>query len=623
MFDQIFSIPLLRRASMIHRNSLRFSSLTDDELRARLHSVSSDVCLGVSERKTVDECFAMVVDASSRVLQKRHFPVQIAGGLALLKQGVIEMQTGEGKTITAILPVVLRAFRRRGCHVVTSNDYLAQRDADELRPLYEFCGLSVGCIIPELDSESRRNAYNCDITYGTGSEFGFDFLRDRMTLGPGVSEHDAVRSSEVIQRSHYFALIDEADSVLIDDARTPLIIGAEGIVDDRLHEILGWASRVSIRLQADIDFSFEERTKHAWLTKDGERSIALAEKPTCLDGIATDTLLERIENALTARLAYLRNRDYVIEDGEVVIVSESSGRSMTGRKWQRGLHQAVEAKEGVEVTGESGVASRITIQAYFRKYQMLAGMTGTAASARNEFRSFFRIKVVPIPTNRPCKRQNLGVRVFLDRDSKLDAIVETSTRIAALGRSVLIGVPTVEESFTLDKKFSDAGISCPVLNAVNHAMEAEIIRDAGTSGKITISTNMAGRGTDILLEEATRLAGGLHVILTELHTSVRFDRQLIGRAARQGDPGSFEFLVSLDDSLLVSFAPGIQRRLQKRFFLSKNGETSPRLIRHFRNTQRKVEKRFRKERKDAFKREEKLSQSVGRTGLDPYLELLD
>lgn len=623
MLLQLSSITLHRRAKAIHRASLQLTSVDDDELRIRIRSVSADVYLGASEKSIIDACFALVVEASSRILGKRHFPVQIMGGLALLKQGVIEMQTGEGKTITAILPVVLRAFRRRGCHVVTSNDYLAQRDADELRPLYTFCGLSVGCIIPELDGESRRNAYHCDITYGTGSEFGFDFLRDRMTLGPGVPDRDAVRSNEVMQRSHYFALVDEADSVLIDDARTPLIIGAEGVVDERLQETLAWASRVSKRLQADIDFTFEERTKHAWLTKAGERSIALAEKPACLDGVATDSLLERIENALTARLAYIRNRDYVIEDGEVVIVSESSGRSMAGRKWQRGLHQAVEAKEGVEVTGESGVASRITIQSYFRKYQMLAGMTGTAASARSEFRSFFRVKVVPVPTNRPCQRQNQGVRVFLDRNSKLDAIVQTSTRIAASGRSVLIGVPTIEESFALETKFSDAGISCPVLNAVNHAMEAEIIRDAGASGKITISTNMAGRGTDILLEEATRLAGGLHVILTELHTSVRFDRQLIGRAARQGDPGSFEFQVSLDDSLLVSFAPGIQRRLQKRYALSRNGEVSPRLIQHFRNTQRKVEKRFRKERKDAFKREEKMTQSVGRTGLDPFLELLD
>ena len=623
MIDKLRKFSLLRRAKAIHRTSLQFTSLEDDELRARIHGVSANVYLGKPEKSIVDECFALVAEASSRILGKRHFPVQIMGGLALLKQGVIEMQTGEGKTITAVLPVVLRAFRRQGCHVVTSNDYLAQRDADELRPLYELCGLSVGCITPELDGESRKKAYHCDITYGTGSEFGFDFLRDRMTLGPGVPDRNTVRSNEVMQRSHYFALVDEADSVLIDDARTPLIIGAEGVVDDRLKETLAWASRVSKRLQPDIDFSFEEKTKHAWLTKDGERSIALAEKPACLDGVATDSLLERIENALTARLAYIRNRDYVIEDGEVVIVSESSGRSMAGRKWQRGLHQAVEAKEGVEVTGESGVASRITIQSYFRKYQMLAGMTGTAASARSEFRSFFRVKVVPIPTNRPCRRQNLGVRVFLDRDSKLDAIVETSTRIAALGRSVLIGVPTVEESFTLERKFNDAGINCPVLNAVNHAMEAEIISDAGTSGKITISTNMAGRGTDILLEDGTRHAGGLHVILTELHTSVRFDRQLIGRAARQADPGSFEFLVSLDDSLFVSFAPRLQQRLQNRYFLSRNGELSPRLIRHFRNTQNKVEKRFRKERKDAFKREEKLTQTVGRTGLDPYLELLD
>jgi len=623
MMQQLLqSLTLKRRAAAIWQAAEAYQSLSEAELQRRILEIATEIYLGAKDSRYVSDCFSLVVEASARVLGKRHFPVQIMGGLALLRQGVVEMQTGEGKTITAILPVVLRVFRKRGCHVVTSNDYLAQRDADELRPLFEFCGLSVGCVTPELDSDSRRRAYGSDITYGTGSEFGFDYLRDRMTVGPEVSDQDMQRSPDVMQRGHYFALVDEADSVLIDDARTPLIIGAEGEVNDQLKGILAWASRIAAKLNAELDYGCDDRSKQVWLTKKGEQSVALAEKPQCLNGVSTEAMLERIENALTARLTYIRNRDYVIKEGEVVIVSESSGRSMAGRKWQRGLHQAVEAKEGVDVTGESGVASRITIQSYFRRYRMLAGMTGTALPARQEFKSFFRINVLRIPTNRPCVRINRGVRIFADRDSKLTAIVESAVHLAASGRAVLIGIPTVEESFLLSQRFSEAGHDCPVLNAVNHALEAEIIAEAGQSGGITISTNMAGRGTDILLDDAARTAGGLHVILTELHTSLRFDRQLIGRSARQGDPGSFEYLLSLDDSLLTTYAPGLQRKLKAK--VAWHGRKLPSSwLKYFIKTQRQLENRNRKDRKKAFKQEGKLSQAVARSGLDAHLEIMD
>lgn len=617
-FRSISDVLLVRRAHRIREASERLASESDTHLRERFGYVSHSLLSGDFSIRHIDECFALTVEASARMLGKRHFPVQIMGGLSLLRRGIVEMQTGEGKTITAVLPVVARAFQGKGCHVVTSNDYLASRDAEELKPLYEFAGLTVGCVTSEMDTERRRDAYQCDVTYGTGSEFGFDFLRDRMQLGPDSTG----TSTECVQRSHYFALIDEADSVLVDDARTPLIIGAEGHVDENLTKLLHWTSEVGDLLSPNIDYSFDERKKQVWLTPDGERTIALHAKPGFLNGFSNDQLLDRIENALTAKLAYQINRDYVIQDGQVVIVSESSGRSMAGRKWQQGLHQAVESKEGLEVTGEAGIASRITIQSYFRKYRWISGMTGTAITAKKEFKRFFRMHVLRIPTNRPCLRRNAGISVYANRVVKLEAIVEAASQLSSTGRAVLIGVPTIEESFMLAELFQDRGHDCPVLNAVRHELEAEIIAQAGQSGRITISTNMAGRGTDILLDEQAKSAGGLHVILTELHSSNRYDRQLLGRAARQGDPGSFEFIVSIEDSLLTTHAPRLAGQLKRRFGNSTQ-KLPDRIFRKMVRVQRRLEAKHSKDRKRAFEREQKLNQMLNRAGIDTQLEFLE
>lgn len=586
---------------------------------------------GENLRKLLPEAYAVGVEAARRAIGLTHFPVQVMGAIALFEGNVAEMQTGEGKTLTATLPVILRALVGRGVHVVTANDYLAKRDAAHMGRVYSLLGLKTGCIQQQMPDPERKQAYDADITYGTASEVGFDFLRDRLKKGAGAEDmphrsifHGNEASAVPVQRGHYFALIDEADSILIDEARTPLIIGVEQTNRDAMVSLYRWCVGAIRHLRKDRDYIFEERKRQAHLTDAGCRHVVLLAKPVLLDSIDMERIYQHVEKALTAHLGFARDRDYVISDeGEIAIVDEGTGRKMEGRKWQEGLHQSIEAKERLDVTKVTSSAARITIQSLFRHYEHLAGMTGTAVQARGEFKRDYKVKVCVIPTNRPCIRQGLPTRIFVSQAAKFGAIVDDVLELTRKQRSILIGTPSVEASEALSARLKAAGLYHVVLNARYHEMEAEIVSKAGTPGRITIATNMAGRGTDILLEDIVRQVGGLHVIATEMHTSKRIDRQLIGRAARQGDPGSYQFFLSLEDELLLVLTPEKRQFLKESAGPDANGELPAGWLRLFQRTQRMLERLHTKQRKRLLKFEKDQRKKYRKLGLDPYLELVD
>lgn len=574
-----------------------------------------------SSRHLVLKTFALVREISRRELGLAHYPVQLFCGISLVASVVAEMQTGEGKTLSLALPAVLYALAGRGCHVLTANAYLAERDANLLTPVYRRLGLSVGCILPAMDDEARRRAYGCDITYGTASEVGFDYLRDRL-------RREAARGGTgepPVQRGHYCALIDEADSILIDEGRTPLIIGVERPPSDDEQQSLLWCDQFSRNLSEGVEFIYDATKQSVELTEPGCHRTLLAERPNALRRLSVDRLFERVETALRARLAFARDRDYVVYDDEIRIVDESSGRALDGRKWQDGLHQAVEIKEGVPLSPETGVAAKVTVRRFFRQYEHLAGMTGTAATARREFRRSFRLRVVRVPTHRPCRRIAQPARAFQTLDAKYRAIGGAAWQMLQAGRSVLIGTPSVSASEALGRILQENQIPHRILNARLHDVEAEIVAEAGQPRRVTVATNMAGRGTDIHLAESVRAAGGLHVICSELHSSPRIDRQLIGRAARQGDPGSYQFFLSLEDELLVSLAPCTLRRWQRQAVGDSNGELSApsRWMSAFRRVQRQLERRHQRERRRLARDEDRRWKAYRSMGLDPCLDLTE
>jgi preprotein translocase subunit SecA len=572
------------------------------------------------------ETFALVREAARRELGFQHFAVQIQGGSALFEGHVAEMQTGEGKTLTATLPATLRGLTGRGCHIVTVNDYLAHRDAETMGPIYERLGLSVGCIQTPMQTEERRTAYAKDITYGTAKEIGFDFLRDRLRTGADASSGYRRRNGggeAPVQRGHHFALIDEADSILIDEARTPLIIGLTQPNTAATVNLLRWSQRASTRLERDVEFVFEPDRRMAYLTDRGCRKVLLMAKPSLLDCIDAERMYKHVEQALSSRYGFQRDRDYVVVEDKIVIVDESTGRQMDGRKWQDGLHQAVEAKELVPITAATGQAARVTVQTYFRQYEHVCGMTGTAVQSRRELHATYAISVSPIPTNRPCIRTGSPHRIFATLEHKRRAVVQEVARMHAAGRAVLVGTPSVDASEALGRALEGCGIEHQILNARWHEKEAEIVARAGETSSVTIATNMAGRGTDIQLDEKVRAAGGLHVIATEMHSSARIDRQLVGRAARQGDPGSYQFFLSLEDELLRVLKPEKLARLRRSAKPNAEGELSLTWLGLFRRTQRFLEKMHRKERKHLLRHERQRSDAHNHMGLDPFLELTD
>ena len=627
----MFRLPRWRsQAKSILDQATRLERVTEEELNAKARELKWRARSGIELSKILPEMYALTIEASRRTLGKKHYPVQVMGAIALFEGHIAEMQTGEGKTLTAVLPVALRALVGRGVHVVTSNDYLAARDAEEMGKVYARLGLTTGCVGQEANDQERVEQYQRDITYGTASEMGFDFLRDRLKRGADSEEmserkifSNADASSVPVQRGHYFALIDEADSILIDEARTPLIIGVQEQNPDAVVSLYRWCRSAIRKLQSNQDFLFDQQKRTVYLTDIGCRHVTLMSKPVLLDTIDTERIYQHIEKALTAELAFEKDRDYVIDDGEIVIVDEGTGRKMDGRKWQEGLHQAVEAKERLDLTETTGAAARITIQALYRQYDHLAGMTGTASQARREFKRVYKLKVSVIPTNRPCIRKALPTHVFASQEAKFDAVVQSVQQAVADGRSILIGTPSVDASHALSICLKQQNIPHTVLNALYHEQEAEIVKNAGQAGRVTVATNMAGRGTDILLDDDVRQNGGLHVIATEMHTSKRIDRQLIGRSARQGDPGSYQFFLSLDDELFRVLKPAKRESIKRQARPSSQGELGSTWVRRFSNIQRQLEKRHVKLRKQLLKFDKDQRKKFRQMGLDPYLEVAE
>lgn len=537
--------------------------LSDDELKHKTVEFKERLEKGETLDDILPEAYAVCREASWRVLGKKHFRVQIMGGIILHNGRIAEMRTGEGKTLVGMLPAYLNALEGKGVHVVTVNDYLAQRDSQEIGQVHNFLGLSVGCILSDMKNDARREAYNNDITYGTNNEFGFDYLRDNMVI----------YAEEMVQRDLNFAVIDEVDSVLIDEARTPLIISGQGSKSTKLYtsadvfvrrltkgRLLGEESAMSNLMREEIeeegDFVVDEKQKTVTLTQDG---IKKAEQYFGLDNLADPENMEiqhHINIALKAHNLMHREKDYIInEKGEIIIVDEFTGRLMDGRRYSDGLHQAIEAKEGVEVRKESQTLATITFQNYFNKYAKKSGMTGTALTEEAEFRDIYGMDVIVIPTNKPILRKDHPDIVFKKEDAKFKAVIEDIKASHAKGQPVLVGTVTIDTSELLSKLLKREGVPHQVLNAKYHAKEAEIIALAGKKGAVTIATNMAGRGTDIQLEEGVQALGGLKIIGTERHESRRIDNQLRGRSGRQGDPGESRFYLALEDDLMRLFTP--------------------------------------------------------------------
>lgn len=611
---------------LINRMEPEVEKLTNEELRAKTDEFRERLANGAVLETLIPEAFAVVREASKRVFGMRHFDVQLLGGMVLNERCIAEMRTGEGKTLTATLPAYLNALSGRGVHVVTVNDYLAQRDAENNRPLFEFLGLSVGINLPNMPAPAKRAAYAADITYGTNNEFGFDYLRDNMAFSP----------EERVQRKLHYALVDEVDSILIDEARTPLIISGPAEdssemyirVNKLIPKLIRQEKEDSDTFQGEGHFSVDEKSRQVHLTERGLIKIeemlveaGIMEKGESLYSPANIMLMHHVTAALRAHVLFTRDVDYIVKDGEVIIVDEHTGRTMQGRRWSDGLHQAVEAKEGVEIQNENQTLASITFQNYFRLYEKLAGMTGTADTEAFEFSSIYKLDTIVVPTNRPMIRKDLADLVYMTEQEKIGAIIEDIRERTANGQPVLVGTISIEKSEVVSAELTKAGIEHKVLNAKFHAMEAEIVSQAGQPGAVTIATNMAGRGTDIVLggswqseiallenptedqiaaikaawqirHDAVLASGGLHIIGTERHESRRIDNQLRGRAGRQGDAGSSRFYLSMEDALMRIFASdrvsGMMRKLGM-----KPGEAieHPWVTKAIANAQRKVESR--------------------------------
>ncbi|MGO2242303.1 MAG: preprotein translocase subunit SecA [Halomonas sp.] len=622
-----------REVKRMHKNvpqinalEAEFEALTDADLQGKTAELRQRLDAGEPLDSLLAPGFAIVREASKRVMGMRHFDVQMVGGMTLHRGRIAEMKTGEGKTLVATLAVYLNALTSKGVHVVTVNDYLARRDAEWMRPLYEFLGLSIGVIFSGQTGEEKRHAYQCDITYGTNNEFGFDYLRDNM----------AFSLEDKVQRGLHFAIVDEVDSILIDEARTPLIIS--GAVDENtdLYQVVNVLAQQLEQGEASEDedapvtgdFVVDEKQKQVELTEQGHNKVEELMRAENLLGAEESlyaaqnlNLLQHMHSALRARYLYSRDVDYIVSEGQVVIVDEHTGRSMPGRRWSEGLHQAVEAKEGVTVQRESQTLASTTFQNYFRLYEKLAGMTGTADTEAFEFRQIYGLDVIVIPTNRALARKDLNDLVYLSAEEKYEAIIKDVRTETEAGRPVLVGTASIETSEYLATLMREAGLTFNVLNAKQHQSEAEIIAQAGRPGAITIATNMAGRGTDIMLggnweAEVAKLqnpsqaqidelktewqvrhdgvlaAGGLYVVGSERHESRRIDNQLRGRAGRQGDPGSTRFFLSLEDSLMRLFGSDRVKRLMQALGLERGEAIEHKMVSNaVERAQKKVEGR--------------------------------
>lgn len=655
-----------------------FTKLTDAEIRQKGLQLRGRARGGESLDHLLPEAFGLVCVASQRRTGLRPFDVQLAAGVVLHNGALAEVATGEGKTLVATLPVALNALMGKGVHVTTVNDYLAQRDADWTSRIYSAVGLTVGCLQQRMSDDDRKAAYQSDITYGTASEFGFDFLRDRLKVKSGAGQKipfwtawmnngpaAAQPVDPKVQRVHHYALVDEADNIFVDEARTPLVISMGSRPATEPEQIVyKWADQVAKTMVRDQHFYLDEKKLKVELNDDGRRMIRFANAPMGEHSHAMDKLHEHVERAIQANHRFRLDQHYMIHDDKIVIIDESTGRPMPDRQWNEGLHQAVEAKEGVTITFKSDHAAQITYQSYFKLYTKLAGMSGTAIQNFFELRRVYKLWVVPVPTNRPPQRNVMPDRVFPTEEAKFDAIVEEVKRLKAEGRPVLIGTRSVEKSEKLSTKLINAGIQHFVLNAKpgNAEREAEIVAQAGRAGSVTIATNMAGRGTDILLggnsearawtqlksqykhrhqvptelwqqlieqvevEDNTRVnnqvviqAGGLHVIGTERHEAARIDRQLVGRAARQGDPGSCQFFLALDDEILEGLGQGRQESLRV-WGINESPRDLDAYRPEFLKAQRAVERRHFRQRLDLMMYERQRQEIMKELSADPYVD---
>ncbi len=592
-------VPLVERVNHLESE---MAALSDQDFPVRTAQLRARLKEGETTTDIMAEAFALTREAARRTLGQRHYDVQIMGGAILHGGGIPEMRTGEGKTLVATLPTYLNALTSRGVHVVTVNDYLSRRDAVWMGQVYAFLGLSVGVINHEssylydatvvaqdderdstgsfrvfyefLRPSTRKEAYDADITYGTNNEFGFDYLRDNISYS----------ATELRQREHHFAIVDEIDSILIDEARTPLIISAPAQESESLY---GTFAQIASKMNEVEDYTIDEKLKAVQITDAG---ITKAEQLLGIDNIYTEKgikYVHHLETAVRARALYVRDREYVVREGSVVIVDEFTGRMQPGRRWSEGLHQAIEAKEGVRVQQESRTMASITFQNYFKLYEKLAGMTGTASTSTEEFRKIYGLDVIPVPPNRPSKRIDQQDQIFQTEAGKFAAIARRVKEVHAKGQPVLIGTVSIEKNELLSSYLSREGIPHELLNAKNHEREGEIVAQAGRPGSVVIATNMAGRGVDIKLggspatkeaEEAVRQAGGLFVLGTERHDARRIDNQLRGRAGRQGDPGETQFYVSLEDSLMRIFASDTIKSMMGKFGIPEDQPIEQKLI---------------------------------------------
>ena len=553
--------------------------LSDASLVAKTAYFKERIENGESLEDILPEAFAVVREASRRVLGMRHFDVQLLGGICLHEGKIAEMRTGEGKTLVATLPTYLNALTGNGVHIITVNDYLAKRDSEWMGKLYRFLGLSVGLIVHGLSFNERKEAYSADITYGTNNEFGFDYLRDNMVI----------YADQMVQRELNYAIVDEVDSILIDEARTPLIISGPG---DKSTELYGVVAKAIIQLKEGEDYTVDEKAKAVLPTEFGIAKIEKALNVTNLYDHENIELSHHFNQALRAKALMHRDRDYVVRDGEVVIVDEFTGRLMFGRRYSDGLHQAIEAKEGVKVERESQTLATITFQNYFRMYGKLAGMTGTAKTEEDEFLKIYGLPVIVIPTNKEIARVDFPDVIYKTKKAKYKAVIEAIKEANAKGQPVLVGTTSIAQSEELSIVLKKSGIQHNVLNAKYHEMEAQIISGAGQKGAVTIATNMAGRGTDIVLGEGVAELGGLHIIGTERHESRRIDNQLRGRAGRQGDNGSSRFYLSLEDDLMRLFGSDNIASIMDKLGMDENEPIEHQLItRSIEQAQKKVEGR--------------------------------
>ena len=573
------------------------SGLSDARLRAKTDEFRLRLTKGETLDDLLPEAFAVVREAAKRVMGLRHFDVQLMGGCILHRGKIAEMRTGEGKTLVATLPAYLNALEGKGVHVVTVNDYLARRDSEDMGRVYRFLGLSVGLITHEMDYPARKAAYAADITYGTNNEFGFDYLRDNMVIS----------LDQMVQRPLHYAIGDEVDSILIDEARTPLIISGPGAQSTSLYQVM---ADVAAKLKEGEDYTVDEKQKTVAPTETG---IAKTEKllgvSNMYDGENGVDYSHQLMAALKAKALMHRDRDYVVKDGEVIIVDEFTGRLMFGRRYSEGLHQAIEAKEHVKVERESQTLATITFQNYFRMYDKLSGMTGTAKTEEQEFQKIYGLDVVVVPTNKPNIRIDYPDVIYKTRRAKYRAVANAIEELHKKGRPVLVGTTSIQQSEELSELLKKRGIEHNVLNAKFHEKEAEIVADAGQMGAVTIATNMAGRGTDIVLGDGVAELGGLHIIGTERHESRRIDNQLRGRCARQGDPGSTRFYLSLEDDLMRLFGSDNISGIMDKLGMEEDEPIEHKIVtRSIESAQKKVEARNFEIRKQVLEYDDVMNQ---------------